>query len=155
MPRLWLLWWLLLVGCEESGPARPAGYPPPGYPPPGYPGQGPGAPPSGPPPSGPPLRADEISSTIDGSYPSFTDCYMKSESFMLGRSGAVTLFFEVAPAGTVASASDRVPPGAAAPALAPLQDPKLTECLVGRFFALRFRTSSESTPASYTFQFSP
>jgi hypothetical protein len=80
---------------------------------------------------------------------------MKSESFMGGRSGAVTIFFEVAPAGNVTSASDRPPPGASAPALVALQDPKLVECLSQRFFGLRFRAASESTGASWTFQFSP
>jgi hypothetical protein len=80
---------------------------------------------------------------------------MKSESYMSGKSGAVTIFFEVAPPGTVQSASDRPPPGAAAPALAALSDPKLTECLITRFYTLRFRASSEHTPASWTFQFSP
>jgi hypothetical protein len=116
---------------------------------------GPGPQQQGPPPSGPPLRPDEIQSTIQASQATFTDCYMKSESFMGSRSGAVTIFFDVAPAGNVLTASDRPPPGASAPAMAALSDPKLSECLSQRFFSLRFRTSSEDTPASWTFQFSP
>jgi hypothetical protein len=145
---------LLLLGCEDSSSSS---RPPPSYPPPGYYGSGPGpAPgPTGPPPSGPPLRSDEISGVINASYPKFTDCYMRSESYMTGKAGTVTIFFEAAPAGNVASASDQAPPGATAPMGNALRDPKLTQCLVAGFFQLRFRTSSESTPASWTLQFSP
>lgn len=142
------------LSCEDEPSSRPAQYPPPGYYPMGPPPNAAGPAP-GPPPSGPALRPDEISSTITASNATFSDCYMKSESFMGGRSGAVTIFFEVAPAGNVTSASDRPPPGASAPALAALHDPNLNACLSQRFFSLRFRTSSESTPASWTFQFSP
>ncbi len=144
---------VLLAGCEDSSSSS---RPPPQYPPPGYyPSPGPAPGPAGPPPSGPPLRSDEISSVINASYSKFTDCYMRSESYMTGKAGTVTIFFEAAPAGNVRSASDQAPPGAAAPMGNALRDPQLVQCLVAGFFQLRFRTSSESTPASWTFQFAP
>jgi len=73
---------------------------------------------------------------------------------MTGKSGNVTMFFDVAPAGNVVRATDQPPPGLVVQG-SPLADLKLTECLAGRFFQLRFRTSSEATAASWMFTFSP
>ena len=148
---------LAAIACDDSSPSRRGGnYPPPGYgpPPPGYgPQQGP-PPPSGPPPTGPALRPDEIAQPINANYPSFTACYQRSESYMTGKSGTVTIFFDIVPAGNVTRATDQAPPGIA-PQPAPLYDPKLVECLARGFYALRYRTASESTQASWTFKFSP
>jgi len=73
---------------------------------------------------------------------------------MTGKSGTVTIFFDIVPAGNVTRATDQAPPGIA-PQPAPLYDPKLVECLARGFYALRYRTASESTQASWTFKFSP
>jgi hypothetical protein len=137
--------------CDDSSPPRrPVQYPPQGQPQ----GQWGPAPQPGPAPSGPPLRPDEISQVVNASYPSFTQCYMKSESYMLGKSGNVTIFFDVAPTGNVTRATDQAPPGVAVGG-SPLADPKLVACLSQSFFALRFRQASEETAASWMFTFSP
>lgn len=139
---------LALVGCDdESPPRRPPAYPP--GPPPGAP-----APAPGPAPSGPALAPAEISQVVNASYPAFTQCYMKSESYMLGKSGNVTMFFDVAPAGNVTRATDVPPPGIAVGG-SPLADAKLVQCLASTFFGLRFRAASEPTAASWMFTFSP
>ncbi|MBK8997959.1 MAG: hypothetical protein IPM35_19720 [Myxococcales bacterium] len=142
---------VLLVGlaaCESSAPAR---RPPPYYYPP--PGPGPAAAPG--PPSGnlPDRRPEDISRGVNASTPRFTDCYQRSESFMLGKSGTVTIFFDIAPAGQVTRATDVAPPGIALPG-APLADPKLAECLSQGMLAVRFDPARDSTAASWTFQFS-
>jgi hypothetical protein len=146
----WLLGLLLVAGCDDSAPSRrPPAYPPMYGPPP----QQPGAPPEGP-PTGPALSADQIRATVNAAYPSFTQCYMRSESFMTGRSGSVTMYFEAARAGNVTLATDRLPSGVA-PAAGPLGDAALDQCLAGVFMGLRFPAAGDSTQASWTFNFSP
>lgn len=110
--------------------------------------------PTGPQPSGPPLAPQEIADRVNASYPTFSQCYMRSESYMLGKSGNVTIFFDIAPAGSVVRATDQPPPGIAVGG-SPLADAKLTQCLVSTFFGLAFRPSSEATAASFMFTFSP
>ena len=145
---------LSLCACGEdpSPPPRAPMYPPPGYgygPPPGQPG---GPPPAR--PTGPPLNSNQISATVNAAYPTFTNCYMKSESYMTGRSGSVTMYFEVAQAGNVTRATDQLPPGVLQPA-SPLSDAKLNQCLAAVFQTLRFPAAGDTTQATWTFSFSP
>lgn len=143
----WVMVVIGLIACESSAPAR---RPPPYYPPPG-PGPAPGPPP--PTANLPERRPEDISRGVNASYPRFTDCYQRSESYMLGKSGTVTIFFDIAPAGQVTRATDVPPPGVAVPGT-PLADPLLSECLIQGFFAVRFDAARDSTAASWTFPFS-
>ena len=140
-----------LIACESSEPARS----PPRYAP-YYSPPGPG-PLGGPAPAPANLadrRPEDISRGVNASTPRFTDCYLKSESFMLGKSGTVTVFFDIAPAGQVTRATGAAPPGVVVPG-APLADAKLVECLSQGMFAVRFDPARDATAASWTFQFSP
>ena len=118
--------------------------PPPGAPMP---------PPNAPPPDGPPRSNDDLVRVINAQYPKFTSCYQFSESYMTGKSGSATIFFDVAPAGHVTRATSQPPPGFALPADT-LADAKLHECLVRGFYELRFAPSREESAASFTFPFS-
>jgi len=139
---------LTLVACETSEPAR---RPPPYYypPPAGAPPQG-AAPPTA---NLPERRPEDISRGVNANQARFTDCYQRSESFMLGKSGAVTVFFDIAPAGQVTRATDVAPPGVTPPGT-PLADPKLAACLVQVMLSVRFDAARDATAASWTFPFS-
>jgi hypothetical protein len=91
---------------------------------------------------------------VNAAYPAFTACYMHSESFMTGKSGTVTIFFDIAPQGHVLRAADQPPPGIAV-AGSPLQDARLTACLVQRFWQLSFPPARDETAASWLFSFAP
>lgn len=149
LPLLFVVFWL--VACEPDPPARaPAQY----YPPPGSPGQ------PGPPAPAPALgnlperRPEDISRVVNQHTAAFSDCYQRSESFMTGKSGKVTLFFEIAAEGRVLGASDAAPPGISPPGPV-LVDAKLVECLSRNMLGLRFDPARDSTRASWTFPFSP
>ena len=138
-----------MVACESSSPRRGPVYPPapyPGYPPPGPPQSAPID------PKPPPRSNQDISRVINAASPSFTACYQHSESYMTAKSGTVTIFFDVAPAGNVLRATDQAPPGIA-PQPGPLHDARLTECLVRGFYGLKFPVARDETAASWTFSF--
>lgn len=142
------LWAIALIACESSDPARP----PPRYPPPLEPGVQQAPPPSV---SHLPERSrEDISAAVTANGPRFTDCYRRSESFMLGKSGTATIFFDIAPQGQVVRAGDVPPPGIVLPG-APLGDPALHACLTQGIVATRFNAARDATAASWTFQFSP
>jgi len=85
---------LLLLACSDDPPRarRPVQYPP------ARRRRGPCAPRRGRPgpAHGPPLGGEQIAPVINAAYPSFTTCYTHSESYMLGKAGSVTIFFEIA-----------------------------------------------------------
>lgn len=147
MRRSLFLLVLGLVGCDSSEPSR---RPPSYYPPP--PPQGPAGP--GPAPANlPERRPEDISRVVNANTPRWSDCYQRSESFMLGKSGSVTVFLDIAPNGRVTRATDVPPPGVAVPGT-PLSDPKLAQCLVQGLLALGFDAARDATAASWTFPFS-
>jgi hypothetical protein len=144
---------ILLGACERPSSRAPApSYPPgPGYPPGTYP----------PPPqqnqsvaNAPPRSNDDIARVINAAYPTFTDCYRHSEAYMTGRSGTVTVFFDIAPQGNVVRATDQAPPGIP-PDSAPLNDARLTACLVQHFQRLTFPVARDESAASWLFSFAP
>ncbi len=143
------------AGCERSSSSRPP--PPPQWGPGPYPQQ---YPPPGhqpmqpPPPNAPPRTNDDIMRGVNAAYPRFTTCYRESESYMTGKSGNVTIFFDIAPHGHVTAASGQPPPGYVLEGR-PLMDAKLTDCLVRRFYELRFSPASDASSASFLFTFAP
>jgi hypothetical protein len=72
---------------------------------------------------------------------------------MVGKSGSVTIFFDIAADGRVLRATDQAPAGIAVPG-SPLADPMLARCLSDGMLALRFDPARDATAASWTFPFS-
>ena len=137
-----------LIACESSAPARP----PPRYPPPFEPGPAQGAPPSV--AHLPERSREDISAAVTANTARFSDCYRRSESFVLGKSGTATIFFDIAQQGQVVRATDVPPPGITLPGV-PLADRALHACLTQGIVAISFNAARDATAASWTFQFSP
>ncbi|MBK7583865.1 MAG: hypothetical protein IPI67_27185 [Myxococcales bacterium] len=133
--------------CEPSEPARPP--PQPGYAP-TY---------QGPPQTSavdtsnlPERRPEDVSRVVEAATPRFSDCYFHSESYMFGKSGTYTVFFDIDQAGVVTAATDVIPPGVTLPG-APLADPKLGQCLIAGMYNTPFGFARGPLRASWTFQF--
>lgn len=142
----------VLAACESSSPRRTAPmYPPGPYP---YPQQGPQQQPGQSYANAPPRSNDDIARVVNAAYPTFTSCYRNSESYMTGKSGTVTVFFDIAPGGNVLRASDQAPPGIG-PDASPLRDARLSACLVQHFHTLSFPIANDETAASWLFSFAP
>jgi len=136
------------AACESDASERP----PPRMPYPSQPAPGP-APAGGPPVALADRRPEDISRVINANMARFSDCYQRSESFMTGKSGNVTVFFDIAPSGQVTRATEIPPPGVALPGPL-LVDANLARCLVQGMSTLAFDPARDATAASWTFPFS-
>jgi hypothetical protein len=140
---------LAIFACERPSSRAPI-YPPPPQQQPMQPGPPPGPQPGN--PNLPPRSNDDIARVINAAYPTFTECYRQSESYMTAKSGTATIFFDIAPAGHVLRATPVAPPGIA-PQPNPLNDARLDACLVRAFFGLKFPPARDESAASFTFSF--